>query len=188
MAARWDDPLNVAGRADDEDRSASTERGADRDRPERTLEHDDPPAGPDRPEGTAGTLDRAEERAATDDASLRERLQAGAQRGGELAAAVLVSAAGILGWQETDDRLPVQAAANASEAIGEAASAAKDRRDRDDAVEEPNQDVDPQEQLPPDRAAHRTDGVGPEAASSVEVDLPGRAWSGESRPDAADDD
>ncbi|MEU5789906.1 hypothetical protein ABZ754_19510 [Micromonospora purpureochromogenes] len=211
MASRWDDPLHVAGRPDDDDRrdprrSESTGRAEDGDRAERSPERGDgrDTADPGTRAGAAETLDRAEERAATADASLRERLQAGAHRAGEVAAtsvgAFLVSAASILGWQKTDDRLPeaVRTATTAAETIEEVASDAKERKNREEAAEEPNRDVDPQEQLPPDRegerpavdrAADPADGVGPAAGvdRSVEVDLPGRASADGPHAGAADD-
>ncbi len=206
MGDRWYDPLRGSDRADDDGRDKQpgerTGSGDDRDRPDRELERNDRPEREldqgDRPDGASapgagGTLDRAEERAATDDASLRERLSAGTRRTGELAAAALVSASSILGWQKTDDRLPVQAAAEAAEVFEATASAGKRRKDRENAVAEPNRELDPQEQLPPDRegdrpAADRTDGDGPAGTPSVEVDLPGRGPAGELGPDATDDD
>ncbi|MEU4714803.1 hypothetical protein AB0F73_14240 [Micromonospora purpureochromogenes] len=211
MGPRWDDPLHVAGRPDDDDRrdprrSESTGRGEDRDGAERSPEQGDgrDAGGPGTRAGTAETLDRAEERAATADASMRERLQAGAHRAGEVAAAsagaLLVSAASILGWQKTDDKLPeaVRTATTAAETVEELASDAKERKNREDAVEEPNRDVDPQEQLPPDgegerpavdRADDPAGGVEPAGGVDmpVEVDLPGRASAEGPHPGAADD-
>ncbi|NYF59151.1 hypothetical protein [Micromonospora purpureochromogenes] len=168
MGPRRDDPLHVAEGPDDDDRrdprsSESGGRGEDRDRAERLPEQDE---GPDAegPDTRAETLDRAEERAASADASLRERLQAGAQRTGEAAAtsaaALLVSAASILGWQKTDDKLPeaVRTAATAAETVEEVASDVKERKNREEAAEEPNRVVDPQEQPPPDREGDRAAG------------------------------
>ncbi|GAB3182677.1 hypothetical protein FHX75_111055 [Micromonospora palomenae] len=216
MGPRWDDPLHVGDGPDDDDRrdqrrSEGNERGEDRDRAERTPERGDEgeARGPGTRVETAETLDRAEERAATADASLRERLQAGAQRAGEVAAAsagaLLVSAASIFGWQKTDDKLPeaVRTATTAAETVEEVASDARERKNREDAVEEPNRVVDPQEQLPPDRegelpavpspavdrAAEPADGVEPAGGVDmpVEVDLPGRASADGLHPGAVDD-
>ncbi|MBQ0893331.1 hypothetical protein KBX37_09510 [Micromonospora sp. U56] len=217
MGPRWDDPLHVAGKPDDDDRrdprrAESTGRGEDRDGAERSPEQGDgrDAGGPGtRGAETAETLDRAEERAATADASLRERLQAGAHRAGEVVAAgagtLLVSAASILGWQKTDDKLPevVRTATTAAEIVEEGASGVKERKNREDAAEEPNRDVDPQEQLPPDRegdrpavqspaadrAADPADGAEPTGGvdMSVEVDLPSRAPAEGPHPGAPDD-
>ncbi|MFI7575905.1 hypothetical protein [Micromonospora sp. NPDC049497] len=155
MGPRWDDPLHGAERPDDDDRRSegAAEQGEDRDRAEGTLEKGDrPDAGdPDTRAETAGTLDRAEESAATADASLRERLLAGAQRGAGLVGAGFVGIGSFLGLQETDDRPLVQAVEKTAEAIGEAAAATQERKENEDAAEEPNRGVDPHEQLQPDR-------------------------------------
>ncbi|GIJ80419.1 hypothetical protein SAMN05443287_10468 [Micromonospora phaseoli] len=207
MCPRWDDPLNQADKPDDDDRrdtrgSGGVEPGEDRDRAEQTLEQGDQPEAedPDTPAGTAETPDRAEDRAATTDASLRERLQAATHRGGEIVAALLVAGTSILGWQKTDDRPHVQTAAETAEIIEKGASAAKKRKRDEAEAEQPKGDVDPQEQLPPDRegdrpalhgTAEQADGASPEGVPDmppVEVDLPSRDSAEGRRSDAADDD
>lgn len=185
MSPRWDDPTHAAESLDDDRRhSESTELSGDRDRAEGSPEQGDgrdtdgPGTGPE-------MLDPAEERAATDEASLRERSRAGAQRAVEVAAtyvaAGVVSAASILGWQKTDDRLPdaARAAATAAEAVKGMASDVRNKRNHEGAAEEPDRVIDPQEQPPPDREGERA------ATSSPTVDRPPAEAP---HPEAADDD
>ncbi|MFF0155055.1 hypothetical protein [Micromonospora sp. NPDC005203] len=181
MSPRWDDPKSAAGSPDDDTRpSDRTEPSEDRDRLERSAEPGDGRETED-PDTGAETLDPAEERAATDEASLRERSQAGAQQAGTavaaLAGAVGISVASVLGWQKTDDRLwdVARTATAAAEPLEGAASDVRKRRNQEVATEEPNPDVDRQEQPPPDREGERPSTVDRPSAEGPP-------------PDATDDD
>ncbi|MET7819476.1 hypothetical protein [Micromonospora zamorensis] len=186
MSPRWDDPKPAAESPDDDDtrRSENTELSEDRDRGERSPEPGD---GRDTegPGTRAETLDPAEERAATDEASLRERMLAGTQRVGEVAGAsvgaLVVSVSSMFGWDKTDDKLPeaARALAATSEIFEEAGSAAGERKDDDEAADEPNQVVDPQEQLPPDQEGEQPETPSPTVDRSSAEGL---------HPDTVDDD
>ncbi|MBQ1047066.1 hypothetical protein KBX50_01050 [Micromonospora sp. C51] len=165
MTDRWDDPPRRTEQPGDDDhrderRSEDIDQGADRDRAERAMEHGDEP-GTERSEASTGTLDRAEEQAATADASLWERSQAAARRAGGMAALVLASVTDALGWHKTDDRLAVQVAAAAAETVEAKASADATRREHENAAEEPTTDGKEQEQLPQDREGDRQAVVDP---------------------------
>ncbi|SCG66431.1 hypothetical protein [Micromonospora halophytica] len=181
MSPRGDDPLYTADGPDDDRRdtrrSESTGRGEDHDRAEQLPEQgDERDAG--EPDTWAETRDRAEEQAATADASLRERMQAGVHRAGEVAA----GSAGVLlvsltSFFTTDDKLPEAAriATAASDVVEEVASDTRKRKEHEGEAEEPDQGDDGQEQLPPGREGDRPAAdraAGP--ADGVDVDSSGR--------------
>ncbi|MEG3635655.1 hypothetical protein [Micromonospora palythoicola] len=155
MTDRWDDPPRRTEQPGDDDhrderRSEGIDQGADHDRAERPIEHGDE-QDTERSEASGGTLDRAEERAATADASWQERFQAATRRAAGVTALALASVTGALEWEKTDNRSAVQVAAAAAETVEAKAGADARRRRDENAAEEPNTDGDEQEQLPPDR-------------------------------------